>query len=67
MPTLSGIDGDFEENYSIINTLGQIVAIGKEITNEKQIRISVSNLTTGHYILQMKINGIVEKIKFVKR
>lgn len=59
-------DGDFEENYSIINTLGQIVANGKEITNEKQIRISVSNLTTGNYILQMKINGIVEKIKFVK-
>jgi len=60
-------DGDFEENYSIINTLGQIVANGKEITNEKQIRISVSNLTTGNYILQMKINGIVEKINFVKR
>ena len=65
MITIS-FDGDFEENYSIINTLGQIVANGKEITNEKQIRISVSNLPTGNYILQMKINGIVEKIKFVK-
>lgn len=59
-------EGEFEDNCSIINTLGQIVAIGKEMTNEKQIRISVSNLTTGNYILQMQINGIVEKIKFVK-
>lgn len=59
-------EGEFEDNYSIINTLGQIVAIGKEITNEKQIRISVSNLKTGNYILQMQINGIVEKVKFVK-
>ncbi len=65
MITIS-FEGEFKENYSIINTLGQIVAIGKEITNEKQIRISVSNLTTGNYILQMKINGILEKIKFVK-
>ena len=66
MITIS-FEGEFEENYSIINTLGQVVAIGKEIKNEKQIRISVSNLTTGNYILQMKINGILEKIKFVKR
>jgi hypothetical protein len=65
MITIS-FEGEFEENYSIINTMGQIVANGKEITNEKQIRISVSNLNTGNYILQMKINGIVEKIKFVK-
>jgi hypothetical protein len=65
MITIS-FEGEFEDNYSIINTLGQIVAIGKEMTNEKQIRISVSNLTTGNYILQMQINGIVEKIKFVK-
>jgi hypothetical protein len=65
MITIS-FDGEFEDNYSIINTLGQTVAIGKEMTNEKQIRISVSNLTTGNYILQMQINGIVEKIKFVK-
>ena len=65
MITIS-FDGELEENYSIINTLGQIVAIGKEIANEKQIRISVSNLTTGNYILQMKINGILEKMKFVK-
>ena len=66
MITIS-FEGEFEEYYSIINTLGQVVAIGKEIKNEKQIRISVSNLTTGNYILQMKINGILEKIKFVKR
>jgi hypothetical protein len=65
MITIS-FEGEFEDNYSIINTLGQIVAIGKEITNEKQIRISVSNLKTGNYILQMQINGIVEKVKFVK-
>jgi hypothetical protein len=65
MITIS-FEGEFEENYSIINTMGQIVANGKEITNEKQIRISVSNLNTGNYILQMKINVIVEKIKFVK-
>jgi Secretion system C-terminal sorting domain len=58
---------NFDGDYVIINALGQIVARGKENTNEKQIRISVSDLKTGYYILQMKINGILEKLKFIKR
>lgn len=60
-------DGIYEGNYAIINVLGQTVLGGTENSNEKQIRISVSDLKAGQYILQMKINGTLEKIKFVKR
>ncbi len=60
-------DGNYEGNYTIINPLGQTILNGTENKNEKQIRISVADLQAGHYVLQMKINGVVEKIKFVKR
>lgn len=60
-------DGNYEGNYTVINPLGQSVLSGTENANEKQIRISVSDLQAGHYVLQIKINGILEKIKFVKR
>jgi len=60
-------NGNFEGNYTIINSLGQTVLSGTENSTEKQIRISVADLQAGHYVLQMKINGISEKIKFVKR
>lgn len=60
-------DGNYEGNYAIINPLGQMVLSGTENSNEKQIRISVAALQAGHYVLQIKVNGISEKIKFVKR
>jgi hypothetical protein len=60
-------DGNYDGNYKVVNPLGQTVLSGTENANEKQIRISVSDLQAGHYVLQMKINGVSEKIKFVKR
>jgi hypothetical protein len=55
-------NGKSEGNYTILNTLGQTVLTGKGNTE----KISILNLKTGHYILQMKINGVTENIKFVK-
>ncbi len=60
-------DGVFDGNYTIINALGQTVLTEKgNATNEKSLKISVSNLKTGHYILQMKMDGVLQNIKFLK-
>ncbi|WP_309640492.1 T9SS type A sorting domain-containing protein [Flavobacterium sp.] len=60
-------NGNFDGNYTVINSLGQIVLTGKGNTaTEKSLKISVSNLKTGHYILQMKIDGVMQNIKFLK-
>lgn len=60
-------DGVFDGNYTIINALGQTVLTEKgNATNEKSLKISVSNLKTGHYILQMKMDGVLQNIKFFK-
>ena len=60
-------DGTFEGNYNIINALGQTVLTEKGNTaNEKSLKISISNLKTGHYILQMKMDGVIQNIKFLK-
>jgi hypothetical protein len=60
-------NGTFDGSYKIINTIGQTVASGEENANENHVSISVSDLESGQYILQIKINGLSEKIKFVKR
>lgn len=60
-------DGTFEGNYTISNALGQTVLTEKGNTaNEKTLKISISNLKTGHYILQMKMDGVMQNIKFLK-
>jgi hypothetical protein len=60
-------DGIFDGNYTIINALGQTVLTEKgNATKEKSLKISVSNLKTGHYILQMKMDGVMQNIKFLK-
>lgn len=60
-------DGIFDGNYTIINALGQSVLTEKgNVTNEKSLKISVLNLKTGHYVLQMKMDGVLQNIKFLK-
>ena len=62
-------NGNLDGEYSIINQLGQTVNSGKvSIATQsiKQFDISVSNLKTGSYILQLKSNGVIENIKFLK-
>jgi sugar lactone lactonase YvrE len=60
-------DGFFDRNYTIINALGQTVLTEKDnVINEKSLKISVSNLKTGHYVLQMEMDGVVQNIKFLK-
>lgn len=60
-------DGIFDGNYSIINALGQTVLTEKGNTaNEKTLKISISNLKAGHYILQMNMDGVMQNIKFLK-
>jgi hypothetical protein len=60
-------DGIFEGNYTIINALGQTVLTEKGNTaNEKTLKISISNLKAGHYILQMNMDGVMQNIKFLK-
>ncbi len=60
-------DGIFEGNYTIINALGQTVLTEKgNAANEKTLKISISNLKTGHYILQMNMDGVMQNIKFLK-
>jgi hypothetical protein len=60
-------DGIFDGNYTIINALGQTVVTEKgNVTTEKSLKISISNLKTGHYILQMKMDGVMQNIKFLK-
>jgi hypothetical protein len=60
-------DGIFDGNYTIINALGQSVLTEKGyVTNEKTFQIPISNLKTGHYVLQMKMDGVLQNIKFLK-
>ena len=60
-------DGIFEGNYTIINVLGQTVVTEKgNAGNEKTLKISISNLKTGHYVLQMNMDGVMQNIKFLK-
>jgi Secretion system C-terminal sorting domain len=60
-------NGNLDENYSIINLLGQTIISGKvKVTDSKQFDISVSNLKAGSYILQLKRNGVLESRKFLK-
>jgi methionine-rich copper-binding protein CopC len=60
-------NGKLEDNYSIMNLLGQTITTGKvKVTDSKQFEISVSNLKTGSYILQLKRNGVLVNRKFLK-
>ncbi|WP_298222381.1 T9SS type A sorting domain-containing protein [Flavobacterium sp.] len=60
-------DGTFDGNYSIINALGQTVVTEKgNPANEKSLKIAISNLKTGPYILQLKIDGVMQNMKFLK-
>jgi uncharacterized protein (DUF2141 family) len=60
-------DGIFDGNYTIINALGQTVLSEKgNSVNEKSLKISISNLKTGHYILQLKMDDVIQNIKFLK-
>lgn len=61
-------NGNWDGNYNIINTLGQVVWSAKEDTAaRKSIRLSVSDLKTGLYIVELKINGAIQKLKFLKK
>ncbi len=61
------LEGNFEGDYSVINLLGQTVWRGKGNTaTEKSLQISISNLKTGSYILQLKVDGVMRNIKFLK-
>ncbi|NHM07882.1 T9SS type A sorting domain-containing protein [Flavobacterium sp. CYK-4] len=61
-------NGNWDGNYNIINTLGQVVWSAKEDTAaRKSIRLSVSDLKTGLYIVELKINGVIQKLKFLKK
>ena len=64
---LVSFNGNFEGDYSVINSLGQTVLAGKgNATNEKSLQISVSNLKSGYYILHLKVDGMLRNIKFLK-
>jgi len=58
---------DIPDNYSIINTLGQIIK-AKKIDSEADLNINVSNLTQGIYFLKLSKNQSETKtIRFIKK
>ena len=58
---------DIPENYTIINTLGQIIK-AKKIDSEADLSINVSNLTQGIYFLKLTKNQSETKtIRFIKK
>ncbi|MFV8352008.1 T9SS type A sorting domain-containing protein [Flavobacterium sp. XS2P14] len=58
---------DIPENYTIINTLGQIIK-AKKIDSEADLSINVSNLTQGIYFLKLSKNQSETKtIRFIKK
>lgn len=58
---------DIPENYTIINTLGQIIK-AKKIDSEADLIINVSNLTQGIYFLKLTKNQSETKtIRFIKK
>ena len=58
---------DIPENYTIINTLGQIVK-ARKIDSEADLSVNVSNLTQGIYFLKLSKNQSETKtIRFIKK
>lgn len=58
---------EMPENYTIINTLGQIIK-AKKIDSEADLSINVSNLTQGIYFLKLSNNQSETKtIRFIKK
>lgn len=62
------LHGNWDGNYTVVNHLGQIVLQGNE-NNKTQstFRLLISGLKTGQYIVQLKINGADQKLKFLKK
>ena len=58
---------DTPENYTIINSLGQVIKT-KKIDTDADLNINVSNLTQGIYFLKLsKNNSETSTIRFIKK